>query len=111
MRINLSRLKESLPTPTPYLQEYTSGLFRAIEFAHNTHYSDEVDWNSFTLEEAMLAMEMACAYEGVEGLDGYSAGDRPNEGNAIHELLLSQYTIRALKAASPEKRGEDVEFF
>lgn len=123
MRINLNALKEKLPThPVDRLQagEVSSpnslpsiGVFRAIEAAHETDSSENVDWGSFTLAEAEEALSHAMGYEAYEYIDEVDEDERPliNRGNAIHQYLHSCNIIGALKRTSPEKQISEVQFF
>lgn len=116
MRINLESLKANLPQTESYLQEYTPGLFRAIEAAHHYNNSASVDWNSFTLAEAEQALEHAMNYVDSEYTDyeldhSEDAMEHPNEGNAIHEFLHNTEVIYAMKKTMPEKQTQEVEFF
>lgn len=113
MKINLRQLKENLPKQqSGYLKTYTQGLFRVIDYAHNNASSETVDWSSFTLKDAKLALEMATEYLYMEAIDDIEEYDSPpNEGNAIHEYLHSTMIIRELRNASPEKNADVSMFF
>lgn len=112
MRIDLSAFKENLPEQREYLQGFTPGLFLAIDAAHHKVTSDQVDWSSFTMEEAQRALEMAVFYESDENIDELDLEDGlPNEGNAIHEFLHNIEVISKLKRIEPEKASDDVIFF
>lgn len=111
LEINLKRLKESLPVQERYLQTFSTGLFRVIEYAHYSKNSADVDWSSFTLEDVNQALEMALNY-----VDDESAGEEhyespPNEGNAIHEYLHNAEIIHQIRNTSPEKNHKDTMFF
>lgn len=112
MRINVSSLMANLPEQESYLQGYTPGLFRAIEAAHYQTKCSEVDWNSFTLEEAKKGLEMAMAYVDQEYMDEVDEeGLGPNEGNAIHEFLHNCEAIYSVKSVKPETQTQNVDFF
>jgi hypothetical protein len=112
MRINVPSLMANLPEQQPYLQEYTPGLFRAIDAAHYQTKSNEVDWNSFTLKEAEQALEMAMAYVDQEYMnDVDEEGLGPNEGNAIHEFIHNSEAIYSVKSIKPETQTQNVDFF
>ncbi|OME69175.1 hypothetical protein BK120_33885 [Paenibacillus sp. FSL A5-0031] len=116
MRINLNRLRESLPKRDEYQQSYSPGLFRAIDIAHHNTDSASVDWSSFTLSEAEQALDHAMNYVDSEYTDyelehDSDAEQCPNEGNAIHEFLHNTEVVFAIKHSVPEKQTENVEFF
>lgn len=113
MQINLSRLSASLPKKedATYLKGYTPGLFRAIEAAHYSSSSGNVDWNGFTLKEAEQALKMAMNYVDHECSEEIGDSEHPNEGNAIHEFLHNSEVIFKLKHMKPEKQSENMDFF
>ncbi|KGP81128.1 MULTISPECIES: hypothetical protein [Paenibacillus] len=107
--VNLSKFKENLTTQQPQ-SSYSNGLFKVIDAAMYNVESNEVDWNSFSLQEAQQALNEALAYVADEIADEYSV--RPNEGNAIHAYLHnneSMYRLRRMKPIYQET--EDNEFF
>jgi hypothetical protein len=111
MRINLSNLMANLPAQEAYLNGYSPGLFCAIEAAQYQTKSNEVDWNGFTLSEAVEALDMAMNYESQEDVEDAQYDGPPNHGNAIHEFLHNTEVIYNIKHAIPEKQNEEVEFF
>lgn len=89
---------------------YSMGLFRAIEAAHNECLSNQVDWTSFTLEDAEKALDHAMGYEGYDNLDEFSG--HPNRENAIHQFFHMMETMSNIKHSSPICNiSNDVHFF
>jgi hypothetical protein len=109
MSINLEKFKSNLPQPKDP-SHYPSGLFIAIEAAHNECRSEDVDWNSFTLADAEMALDHAMCYEDYENLDEKSG--HPNQGNAVHEYLHNIEAMDKLKRSRPVNQVVgDVKFF
>ncbi|AGA60078.1 hypothetical protein Theco_4078 (plasmid) [Thermobacillus composti KWC4] len=113
MQINLATFRESLPKndPPPKLEHYSPGVFRAIEAAHYESLSNQVDWGSFTLEEAEQALEYAMGYVGDDCDYDFDEDPRPNEWNAIHQFLHSTEAIYRIKETKPERQTSEVQFF
>lgn len=118
MRINLDILKEILPCPTlnqvpsagqSNITPPTIGLFRAIEAAHESDNSKDVDWNSFSLADAKEALDHAMNYESYEHIE--EGTDNVNKDNAIHQYLHSCNLIAELKRSAPENQVSEVQFF
>lgn len=104
MKINLEKLKEILKSTKAERSRYPSGLFWAINAIYNCTDSDEVDWNSFTLTEAEMALDHAMGYESYEILDEFGEDGYPNKGNAIHEYLLNNEGMYELKQKKPQNQ-------
>jgi hypothetical protein len=109
--INLEKLKSNLPQEKDP-DRFPSGLFKAIEASHNETKSDEVDWGSFTLAEAEMALDHAMGYEHYEDFDNEGRGGHPNRENAVHQYLHNTMAISSLKRSKPvTQAANDVEFF
>ncbi|WP_375102324.1 hypothetical protein ACDZ28_00520 (plasmid) [Paenibacillus sp. RS8] len=89
--------------------KFKSGVFKAIE-AGLEGESGRVDWNSFTLEEAMIAMHEAFGYCDQDYMDSESLSN-PNKDNVIHQYLHNINVVRSLKISEPVKQTEDIQFF
>lgn len=89
--------------------KFKPGVFKAIE-AGLEGESDCVDWNSFTLEEAIIAMHEAFGYCDQEYMDSESLIN-PNKDNVIHQYLHNRNAVRSLKISEPVKQTEDIHFF
>ncbi|MDK8193046.1 hypothetical protein QP794_23430 [Paenibacillus sp. UMB7766-LJ446] len=101
---NLMKFKENL------VQEqkctFSAGVFRVVDAAFSCSISDEVDWESFTLQDAMAALDYAKDYVGTEVIDeGY--GHRANCSNAIHAYLHNVEIMYAFKKLSPIRKTDD----
>lgn len=107
--INLSKFKENLSkqqSPT----NYSAGMFKVVGIAMHENESGEVDWNSFTLDDAEQALNHALGYTSDELIDGSIA--RPNEGNLIHSYLHNMESMYLLKRMRPLSQGhKDIGFF
>lgn len=109
ININLEKLKEHLPASVDP-SHYPPGLFVIIDIAHNEAYSNAVDWGSFTLQEAEMALDHAMSYVSYEELDEQSG--HPNKGNAIHEFLHTTESMSRIKRTqSVIQADEDIQFF
>ncbi|MDN4067661.1 hypothetical protein QYF50_07110 [Paenibacillus vini] len=109
ININLGKFLQKLPS-TEKQTLYPPGVFRAIDAAHNEASSDRVDWSSFSLEEALLALEHALDYVDYEDLD--ENGPHVNKGNAVHEYLLTMEAMCLAKRSRPTSHvNQDVQFF
>ncbi|MEB9892795.1 hypothetical protein P4K96_04195 [Bacillus cereus] len=104
MSIDLKKLKNSLPAAKEP-DHFPPGLFVAIEVAHNELHSNDVDWSSFTLADAEMALDHAMGYVDL-------GSGHPNQGNAIHEYLHNIEAISKLKRSRPVNHAaRDVQFF
>lgn len=109
ININLEKLKNSLPAKSEP-SHFRPGLFLAIEAAHNEADSSLVDWSSFTLADAEMALDHAMGYMDYEDLDDGSG--HPNQGNAVHEYLHNIEAISKIKQSKPvHQTARDVHFF
>lgn len=107
----MKRLKESLPAQEDYLLTYSPGLFRVIDYAHHSCSSAQINWSSFTLEEAKLALEMAMEYVEDEAAVEENFDSPPNVGNAVHEYLHSTEIIYQIRNSKPERNYKNSMFF
>ncbi|MEK4297423.1 hypothetical protein [Paenibacillus sp. FSL R5-0914] len=89
--------------------KFKPGVFKAIEAGFEGE-SNCVDWNSFTLEDAMIAMYEAFGYCDQEYMDSELLIN-PNKDNVIHQYLHNRNAIRSLKISDPVKQTEDIQFF
>jgi len=109
MKINLDKLKSNLGKKEDP-SDYSIGLFKAIEAAHNECHSNQVDWTSFTLRDAEKALEQAIWYEAEDDPDDMIG--KPNKNNAIHQYLHTAETMYYIKNSKPLNIiPSDVQFF
>jgi hypothetical protein len=109
MSIDLQKFKNSLPAAQKP-NHFPPGLFVAIEAAQTEWHSNDVDWSSFTLADAEMALDHAMGYVDYEDLNEGSG--HPNKGNAIHEYLHNTEAMSKLKRSKPVKQAtQDVQFF
>ncbi|GKS12877.1 hypothetical protein YDYSY3_38770 [Paenibacillus chitinolyticus] len=110
--INLEFFKKNLPEPEQP-NRFRTGLFIAIEAAHNEIKSDEVNWDLFTLSEAELALDHAMGYVSADEMEESQYwGGSTNDMNAIHQYLHNMQTIGSLKKCIPANQTSiDIQFF
>lgn len=107
--VNLVSFRKKLSGTAIHSPSISPGVFKAIEAGFDGE-SNCVDWNSFSLNNAMAALHEAFGYCDEEYIDSESLIN-PNKDNLIHQYLHNRNAIRSLKKSTPLKQNEDIQFF
>ncbi|MEK5400113.1 hypothetical protein [Paenibacillus sp. FSL K6-2859] len=107
--IDLYSFRKHLSGTSINSPRFKPGVFIAIEAGFDGE-SNSVDWNSFTVEDAMTAMHEAYGYCDQDYIDSESLFN-PNKDNVIHQYLHNRQAVRSLKKTEPIKQTEDINFF
>lgn len=107
--LDLVSFRKQLSGKSHNSPKFVPGVFKAIEAGLDGE-SNCVNWNSFTLEEAMIAMDEAYNYCDSDYMDEAYLKN-PNKDNVIHQYLHNRNAVRRLKISNPVKQTEAIQFF
>lgn len=86
----------------------TPGMYAFLNAGYSAASTEQIDWDSFTLEEAERVFEDVYYYQPAESVDANDSF--ANRNNVLHDYMECLDMIRGLRVSKFEARPDFVQF-